>query len=474
MRMAGFVGAVATMFGAAALIAACSGGSNHSGFDDGTNGGDSGAGDEGGNGLGLGGGKNPEAGGGCQGIGCQVAVCQNGVPTSLTGQVFDPAGKNPLYNISVYVPTDANAALPALTQGSSCDKCGATLINPVVSALTDENGMFTLKGVPTMKAMPLVIQVGKWRKKITFDITNSCGENKITDKITLPKNGKEGDMPQIAVTTGGCDALECLLAGMGIDQSEFVQGDDPKGHVHMYKGQGGATGVDAKAMLWGDAAILSKYDLVALSCECSPYDTVDSKGVPTGTNNKPNKQAMHDYINAGGRVFATHYHYAWFTGPNTSTDFNGVANWTPDGFGGGSSPFNVEQGFPKGKAFAQWLMNVKASTVLGKIPLSGADSDLTTVGMPTSQAWIDSSASAVKYFTFNAPIGVKPEDQCGRAVYSDLHVSGVGGTSVSPFPTACSPKPGADLSPAQKALEFMLFDLSACVQSDSIPPTPVK
>ena len=462
MRMAGFLGVVTTMVGVAALIAACSGGSSHSGFDDGTNGGgEGGAGDEGGKGPTLGGGNNPEAGGMCQGIGCQVAVCQNGIPTSLTGQVFDPAGKNPLYNISVYVPTDATAALPPLTQGSSCDKCGATLVNPVVSALTDENGMFTLKGVPTMKAMPLVIQVGKWRKKITFDITNNCGENKITDKITLPKNGKEGDMPQIAVTTGGCDALECLLAGMGIDQSEFVQGDDPKGHVHMYKGSGGSTGTDAQSNLWGSAANLAKHDLVALSCECDEHN----ENKPAAAMN-----AMHDYINAGGRVFATHYHYTWFSN-SPLPDFQGVAKWTPNGGGGGGPNYNVEQGFPKGKAFAKWLVNVKASTTLGQIPLTSVAGDLTSVTAPASQSWIDVNANSVKYFTFNAPIGTKAEDQCGRAVYSDLHVSGSGMES---FPSGCSPKPGADLSPQQKALEFMLFDLSACVQSDATPPQPPK
>jgi hypothetical protein len=460
--MAGILGGVAFLAGASALVVACSSAAT-SGFDT-ANGGDGGPGSGGGpgGGPGFGTGSGGDGGSGvCQGIGCQVAVCNNGTPTTLVGQVFDPAGKNPLYNVIVYVPTDPNAALPALTQGSSCDLCGATALNPVVSTLTDENGMFTLKGVPTMAGVPVVVQVGKWRKKITFDVTASCAENKITQKITLPKNGSEGDMPQIAVTTGGCDSLECLLTGIGIDTKEFVQGDAAGGHVHLYKGGGGSTGVDAQSKLWGDVTTLSKYDLVALSCECSENNT-----------NKPNMQPMHDYINAGGRVFATHYHYTWFKN-NPNADFKGVANWAS-----GTDPlndvYNVNQTFPKGTAFAKWLVNVGASSAPGgTIKLNGGDvsDDLSSVTAGTSQSWIEGNTKDVKYFTFNAPIGAAPAAQCGRAVYSDLHVSSNGGEN---FPSACIPAPGADLSAQQKALEFMLFDLSSCVQADSTPPTPPK
>ena len=56
-------------------------------------------------------------------------------------------------------------------------------------------------------------------------------------------------------------------------------------------------------------------------------------------------------------------------------------------------------------------------------------------------------------------------------VYSDLHVGAAsgdygedGGSSMVPaksiVPTGCASR---DLSPQEKALEFMLFDLSACV-----------
>ena len=40
---------------------------------------------------------------------------------------------------------------------------------------------------------------------------------------------------------------------------------------------------------------------------------------------KAGKQALHDWLNEGGKVFATHFHYTWFQ--NGPADFQDVANW---------------------------------------------------------------------------------------------------------------------------------------------------
>ena len=280
--------------------------------------------------------------------------------------------------------------------------------------------------------------------------------------MRLPRNKSEGEMPKMALTTGGCDPFGCLFSRLGIDKSEFT---DPSknGSVHVYQGVGGGQvqgngAPKPETTLWNNVENLKKYDIVLLSCECDEENTTKPAAA---------KKAMRDYLNAGGRVFATHYHYTWFK--NGEADLAGLANWGGGGFG---SDYNVDQTFPKGLALAEWLQNINATTTQGKIVLSGTANDVGTV-KAGAQRWISSGAGAsesVKYFTFNAPVGAKTEDQCGRGVMSDLHVSAAGGSDDN-LPTQCN---GSTLTPQERALEFMFFDLSSCVQDDKIPPQPPK
>jgi hypothetical protein len=271
-------------------------------------------------------------------------------------------------------------------------------------------------------------------------------------------------MPQIAVTTGGADSLECLLLGMGIDQSEFVYGAGGNGHVHMFAGADGydASGKIPKAQdaLWTNAKSMSAYDILALSCE---------DGEHVETKDKNNIQGMYDYIQSGGRVLASHYHYVWFK-DSPQYDFAHIAGWGGTYEPNGTNPYDVVTTFPKGQAFAKWLVNVNASTTSGTLPLSGVTASISNANMG-AQSWIQHDAMNVKYLSFNAPLSATADKQCGRVVLGDLHVSG---TSEASFPGGCTPAAGSDLTPQQKALEFLFFDLSACVLADTALPQPPK
>jgi hypothetical protein len=145
----------------------------------------------------------------------------------------------------------------------------------------------------------------------------------------------------------------------------------------------------------------------------------------------------------------------------------------------GSINAKIDNSFPKGAALDQWLGNVGALTG-GELPIQQARHNANvSASNSASQAWIaaDQSANpagATEYFTFNTPIGAPAAQQCGRVVYSDLHVGAASGdyatsTSSPIVPTGCASN---KLSPQEAALEFMLFDLSACVISDGTPPAP--
>ena len=79
-----------------------------------------------------------------------------------------------------------------------------------------------------------------------------------------------------------------------------------------------------------------------------------------------------------------------------------------------------------------------------------------------SQRWLYTQQQPLHY-TFNTPVGAQPNQQCGRVLFSDFHVTNsiTGGTV---FPAECDNKP---LSAQEKILEFMLFDLASCIQPEN-------
>lgn len=400
------------------------------------------------------------ADGGCQGRACQRVAC-SGRTTTLRGRVLDPAGLRPVYGAAVYIPI---GELHPIQTGAICRRCDELTVSAVVSTLSDTRGEFVLEDIPVDAALPVVVELGSFRRTITWSVA-PCADNAIPDgTVRLPRSAEEGSLPRVAVTTGAADSLECLFRGIGIDDAEFVPGGPSTRHIHLFRGTGGGGIVNAAvpdaSAFWNDIDQLRSYDVVALSCEGQEANETKGGSAPGA------RASMHAYAESGGHVFATHFHRTWFQG-SPYPDFQSIAEWGGAAVVGTS--YDIDTSFPKGAAFSSWLAGVGASTTAGKIDLQGVTYSVGAVRKP-AQAWIKRGDDGVRYFSFNTPTEAAPEEQCGRVVFGDLHVSGKGGGD---FPSACGPKDSA-LPPEQLALEFLLFDALACVRDDRSLPVPPR
>jgi hypothetical protein len=496
---------------------------------------------------------------------CPKDCTGQGSETYISGKVYDPAGKRTIYGAVVYVPKDPSQVVDPLPLGPvQCVTCeNSSYAGPPVPrahAVTAADGSFKIgvnpstggawvggNPVPVGDDIPLVIQIGKWRRMITVPVT-ACKDNQIDKSLTsLPhgrgKDGQKGlgSLPSIAVSTGDADMLQCLLVRIGIDIDEFTN-PGGGGAVNLFnenyakplydpapsKG-GGTSWPSSRTELWASVDTFKPYDIVLMACNGE-----ESALSPKGTElTDAMKQALVDYTNIGGKIMLEHFHAAWLkkfepkdptslksgqpclkkpvcsatieadldaggvcdgnttaisecqpcsfqctnlaTAPYyaASAPFGEVASWVvpnAQATQGTGITSKIDQSFPSGDAFAKWLIANKGSAQEGTITIESTmkPAAIATI-QPPSQRWIydDSPSPYVHYFTFNTPVGQDSNSQCGRVVYTDVHVTSSEDTKdeKSAFPGSCDAT--SDLLNQEKAIEFILFDLSHCTIDDS-------
>ncbi len=436
---------------------------------------------------------------------CRKVDCPaDSVPstTTVSGFVYDPAGKVPLYNAVVYVVEES--ALAPLSHGAQCESCSAHFPQTVTTfALTEADGSFTLTDVPVGPDIPLVVQIGKWRRKVKIDYVTPCTNNALSvDMTRLPRNSSEGDLPKIAVTTGKSDALECLLRRIGVDDSEFTP-DTEDGRVNLFWGFGASKTMQAPSgskpltraeELWADSSRMLEYDMILMSCEGednlwnAPTTNEFPQLAAKGAIERPPDMHLEvrKYADRGGRIFGSHWHHRWINSDASTPDHPypdasspPVATFSSSAQDVGSVSVSVDTSFPKGKAFHEWLTKQNAFDDQGLLPLVKAEHSVDFVNGDLARRWIygtdpkgkpDSSRipDMVQYFSFTTPVGNATE--CGRMVFSDVHVTFGGGSLQSlPFPERCDAE--GELTPQEKALAFMIFDLSSCIQKENDEPS---
>ncbi|HEU4732565.1 MAG TPA: carboxypeptidase-like regulatory domain-containing protein [Kofleriaceae bacterium] len=447
----------------------------------------------------------------CQGLQCQVTDCEKqGMPaTTITGTVFAPNGSLPLFGVSVYVPNVVDQPLPPFQDGVTCGSCSLGLPgNPVVSTVTDDQGKFSLVGVPNGASIPVVITIGKWRRQLKIANVASCASQALEPADTrlpaarddMTPNTTSVDLPQIAISTGNADSLECLVRRLGIKDKEITTNapaGTASGRIHLYSdnGAGGGKGVASfeptfgggtgaladSADLWGDASksgTLNNYDIVILSCEGAQHAETKSQAA---------MDHLKAYADIGGRVFLSHWHNIWLEGSTQDTTKgtqapkvwadqpNPIAKFddSKPNIQGAVNDTIDEVNNPKGMAFANWMLTVqKNSPMRGQVAIAAGTARDQAIFVDTTRAerWVYLQSGADQFpqnFQFTTPLEADQAARCGKVVFSDMHVSGgpvKNNGVIPPYPTSCGDAATpADLSDQEKALAFMFFDISSCV-----------
>ena len=137
----------------------------------------------------------------------------------------------------------------------------------------------------------------------------------------------------------------------------------------------------------------------------------------------------------------------------------------------GKNPMIIDTSFPKGKALADWMKFVDPGLAYGEIAANQVFDNLISAMPNGAQVWASSASVRTaethpRIVTVNTPAGVAQDQQCGRAVHLDAHISNraVFGGAQS-FPATC----GTALNKGEEALAFLFFDLASCIQSDRDP-----
>ena len=187
----------------------------------------------------------------------------------------------------------------------------------MAAGLSDATGHFIIHNAPHGTNVPLVIQIGKWRRQVTLTTVTACQDNPFNDPTTfrLPKKQSEATCPQIAHLHRARRRARLLLcAGSASTIRSSPPTPAPAACTCTSGGGGhggqrgsrptlasGATLADSYSKLFPNFAQMSNYDIMVLTCESSQ---LAQPRIPTSLN-------MKRYADSGGKVFAEHLHSYW-------------------------------------------------------------------------------------------------------------------------------------------------------------------
>ncbi len=414
----------------------------------------------------------------CVGLGCFVANCPVGQDTTVVGKVTAPNGVDPIREALVYVPSGGNPE--EFPPKVSCETCNSPMGGtPVTAVSTDVDGSFSLRRVPVTTSTPIVIQKGRWRKVINLNIGRCETQGITAEQGRLPKDRFEGTLPKMALATGQWDAIECVLRRIGIAESEFGS-PSTAGSVHIYDNDASGTAVAPGGVNVGDLLRnlnrLLDYHILFLNCS----DVAYARGLLSDPTVKKN---LAEYAARGGRMYVTDYSYNFiqqipeFAPFICFNDDKPCTDTTPHGFHtatgidkiGNQNVFyaDVNQTHSGGRALATWLTNLPKPILGGKVRIEDSIASYVLIRQMAqdpnkhpSTVWLSAdlkSQNRPVTVTFDYPAGPAA---CGRVLFSTYHTRHHA-ASMTTFPNYC---PGGATLPQENVLEFLIFELGACIQ----------
>ncbi len=435
---------------------------------------------------------------GCTGPLCSLVVACGASPvTSISGTVYAPTdpslgygNPDPIDRAVVYIPNGAAGApyygVTAFTPGVSCDKCGTPVSgSPMVIAQTGIDGKFTLSNVPVVANLPLVIQVGRWRRMITLPSPAPCQNTVLSAEQTrLPRTHTEAgttvngvpvlysDIPRIGFQTGEYDPMECVLRKIGIADGEFNDPPPPIGagpadghrvdfyidNGSVYSGNtppatslydglpcggiGDCPAVPGQACTAGSCVLpaLPLYDMVVFAC----VGAEENKTLAEQTN-------LVNYADGGGRFFATHFSYVWLYGnpnaaptctPQTPNEFTPTATWSCKADQSDPTPDPItaylDQTFPKGMELANWLVEVMTAaptTLTVALTAGGGTATVASVTGYPAAGTIQIDSEQMTYTSIRTgPPRFRGLTRGANATTAATHASGATVTLLAPLP----------------------------------------
>lgn len=373
-------------------------------------------------------------------------VSPDAVIGKLRGKVFAPEGTIPVGGALVALLDKEPEPLPT---GLHCAKCVPLDTGvPFVNAAAD--GSFEL---PVHKAgrAYLVVQKGSFRRVRAIDLISGDQEApRVMSTLPAKNDAAKGDtIPKIAVVMGEFDRIERSLVKLGLGKLVADEVDKSTLPFDFYDDPSPSS-PKSGARLLADPSLLSQYEIVLLPCSGGSGTTCDD----TRPSDPAIQKGLHDFVEQGGRVYASDYNYEF-----VRQVWPGTISWEGESKAVGSAcektsydaPAVVDDG-----ELHDWLgaighgsVTLKASwtTMTGVHEVDATDAD----GNPkkvTPHVWMSAQKPDGTH-----PATVSFERGCGRVMFSTFHTAGA----------ARDP-----LMAQEKALLYVLLEVGVCIDT-SIP-----